>query len=272
MSISVATLATLLGVGAVMFWVSPAALLTPGPAATGIATTFVVVGGAGLVVLFGGFPKATYRALRATVPHMFPFGTVPMDIALYLLVVAVVTCSTHAFFDVFTGADNGGQVDGLAHQNSLDLILLGASVVVYLATMFAVLLIARVVRLGRAIDHHRHLDPYRPASSEPSEEPPWVPPVGPAQPASRYARPVLYSVSILVALGMSAAVQLLEISLEPAPPVQWLAGQAFTPLWALLVAWAVAYLDAGTRTLEARYVSVVPPSLEAPVGRRDATL
>jgi hypothetical protein len=238
-----------------------------------MAIAGALVGGGllGLVVLFGGFPRATSHALRSTVPHMFPFGSVPMDVALYLLVFAVVTCSTHAFFDVFTGADNGGQVEGLANQNALDLILAGASIVVYLSTMFAVFLIARVVRLGRLIDHHHHMDPYRTGQAAPADSPDWVPPTGPAAPPSRYARPVLYSVSVIVALGMSAAVQLLEVSLQPASASQWLAGQAFTPLWALLTAWALAYLDSGTRTLESRYVSVVPPVHSVPTAPGEAT-
>jgi hypothetical protein len=261
----------MLGLGGVMLWVGTGGLLAPGPAAEEVATGLVLIGLVGLGILFGGVPRATSRALRSTVPHMFPFGSVPLDIALYVLVLAIVTCSTHAFFDVFTGADNGGQVDGLANQNALDWILFGASGVIYLATMFAVFLVARVVRLGRLIDHHRHLDPYRTGSPDVSDSLDWVPPTGPAPPPSRYARSVLYGVSVVVALGMSAAVQLLEVSLQPATPMQWLAGQAFTPLWALLTAWALAYLDTGTRTLESRYVSVVPPHGEVPVTRREAT-
>ncbi|HLY76665.1 MAG TPA: hypothetical protein VKT21_02115 [Thermoplasmata archaeon] len=270
LSVAVALCGTLLGVGGVMFWVTPAALLPPGPLAAGLETAFVVAGGGGLLGLFLGLPRATVRALRSTVPHMFPFGSVPLDVALYLLVFAVVTCSTHALFDVFTGADNGGQIDGLAHQNALDLILAGASAVVYLATLFAVFLVARVVHLGRAIDRHRRVDPYRTGTLEPEELAVWVPPTGPAAPPSRYARPVLYAVSVLVALGLSAAVQLFEVSLEPATPMQWLAGQAFTPLWALLTAGALAYLDAGTRALEVRYVSVVPSAPPGARGPRDA--
>lgn len=254
-----------------MFWVGPGALLPSGPASTGLATAFVLVGALGLGVLFGGFPGATARALRSTVPHMFPFGPVALDIALYLLVFAVVACSTHALFDVFTGADNGGQVEGLANQGALNMILAAAYSVVYLATMFAVFLIARVVRLGRFIDHHHHVDPYRTGQPSPPDSPDWVPPTGPAAPPSRYARPVLYGVSVIVALGMSAAVQLFEVSLQPAAPMQWLAGQAFTPLWALVTAWALAYLDTGTRTLETRYVSVVPPAQDASVARPEAS-
>jgi hypothetical protein len=231
----------------------------------------VLVGAVGLGVLLGGFPRATARALRSTVPHMFPFGSVPLDIALYALVFAVVACSTHALFDVFTGADNGGQVEGLANQNALNWVLAGASIVVYLATMFAVFLIARVVRLGRLIDHHHHVDPYRTGEPAPADSPDWVPPTGPAAPSSRYARPVLYAVSVMVGVGMSAAVQLFEVNLQPALPAQWLAGQAFTPLWALVIAAALAYLDTGTRALEARYVAAVPPVLDAPAGHGDAT-
>jgi hypothetical protein len=254
-----------------MFWVGPAALLPPGAVATDLATAFVVAGLAGLPILFGGFPRATSQALRSTVPHMFPFGSVPLDIALYVLVFGVVTCSTHAFFDVFTGADNGGQVEGLANQTALDWVLAGAYTVLYLAAMFAVFLVGRVVRLGRLIDHHRHLDPYRTGPGGPADSPDWVPPTGPAPPSSRFARPVLYGVSVIVALGMSAAVQLLEVSLQPASASQWWAGQAFTPLWALLTAWALAYLDSGTRTLESRYVSVVPPIAPARAAHGDAT-
>jgi hypothetical protein len=260
LALSVAVLGTLLALGAVMFWVGPAAVLPPGPFATGVATAFVLVGLLGLATLFGGFAPATARALRSTVPRMLPFGSVPLDVALYLLVFAVVTCSTHAFFDVFTGADNGGQVDGLTNQTALDLVLLATSVIVYLATMFAVLLIARVVRLGRLMDERRQIDPYRRGPPAEPEYPEWRPTSSPAGPPSRYARPVLYAVSVVIGMGMSAGAQLLEVGLQPATPVQWLAGQAFTPLWALLTAWALAYLDAGSRALEARYVAVVTPA------------
>ena len=238
---------------------------------TDVTLTLLLVGLVGLGALFGGFPRRTSRALRSTVPHMFPFGSAPLDIALYVLVFAVVACSTHALFDVFTGADNGGQVEGLANQNALNWVLAGASIVVYLATMFAVFLVGRVVRLGRLIDHHHQVDPYRTGQPAPADTPDWLPPTGPAAPSSRYARPVLYAVSVMVALGMSAAVQLFEVNLQPASPPQWLAGQAFTPLWALVIAAALAYLDTGTRTLEARYVAVVPPSPDAPASPGDAT-
>jgi hypothetical protein len=271
LSLAVAALGTSLGVGGVMLWVGPGALLPPGTTATEITLALVLVGLAGLGVLFGGFPRRTSRALRSTVPHMFPFGSVPLDIALFALVFAVVTCSTHALFDVFTGADNGGQVEGLANQNALNWVLAGASIVVYLATMFAVFLVGRVVRLGRLIDHHHHVDPYRTGQPAPADTPDWVPPTGPAAPASRYARPVLYAASVIVALGMSAAVQLFEVNLQPASAMQWLAGQAFTPLWALIIAGALAYLDSGTRTLESRYVAVVPAPLDEPVAHGEAS-
>jgi hypothetical protein len=270
LAVTVAVLGTLLAIGAVLIWVGPAALLPPGPTAVGLETAFVLVGALGLGVLFGGFRQATGRALRSTVPHMFPFGSVPLDIACYVLVFAVVACSTHALFDVFTGADNGGQVEGLANQAALNLVLAAAYGVVYLSTMYAVFLIARVVRLGRSIDHHQHTDPYRTGQPAPAEAPDWVPSKGPAAPSSQYARPVLYVVSGIVGIGMSAAVQLFEVSLQPAAPMQWLAGQAFTPLWAVLTAWALAYLDTGTRTLEARYVAVVPPTAATRAGLGDA--
>lgn len=263
LSLGVAASGTLLGVGSVMLWVGPAALLVPGPQASAVTLGLIVSGLLGLLVLFGGFPRTTYRALRSTVPHMFPFGSVPLDMALYLLVFAVVTCSTHAFLDVFTGADNGGQVDGLANQAALDEILFAASVVVYLSAMYAVLLVARVVHMGRAIDQRKGLDPYRREVPDLDQEPPWIPPVGPAPPPSRYARTVLYTASVVVGLGMSAAVQLLEVGLQPAPPMQWLAGQAFTPFWALLTAAALAYLDRGTRSLEHRYLALPPLGLDA---------
>lgn len=253
-----------------MLWVGPGALLPAGPASSALALAFALVGLVGLGVLVAFAWPTVARALRATVPHMFPFGPVPLDVALYLLVFAVVTCSTHAFFDVFTGADNGGQVDGLANQAALNQILLAASVVVYLATMYAVFLIARVVRLGRLIDHRRRLDPYRTGFTEPPEAPRWVRAAGPSAGPSKYGRPVLYTVSVLVGLGTSTAVQLLEVNLQPASPIQWLVGQAFTPLWALLTAAAVGYLDTGTRALEDRYVSTVPPNAELRAAAGDA--
>lgn len=258
LSLGVVGSGTLLGVGGVMLWVGPAALLAPGPQAEAVTLGLILSGLLGLLILFGAFPRATSRALRSTVPHMFPFGTVPLDIALYVLVFAVVTCSTHAFLDVFTGADNGGQVDGLTNQAALDEILFGASVVVYLSAMYAVLLVARVVHMGRAIDQRRGLDPYRREVPDEEKEPPWIPPIGPAAPPSRYARTVLYAASVIVGLGMSAAVELLEVGLQPAPALQWLVGQAFTPFWALLTAGALAYLDRGTRTLELRYLALPP--------------
>lgn len=244
-----------------MLWVGPSALLPPGAGASGLAFAFVAAGGGGLALLLGGFYRRTVRAVRSTVPHLYPFGPVSLDVAMYLLAFAVVTCFTHAFFDVFTGADNGGQVDGLVHQATLSAVLWAASVVVYLAALGAVILIARVVRLGRQIDRRRSVDPYRRGEPEPRDDPERPEPLlsgDPAPARSAYARPVLYGVSVLVAVGMSAAVQLLEANLQPAPAVDWLASQAFTPVWALLTAAGLAYLDSGTRRLEARFVSGEP--------------
>lgn len=256
-----------------MLWaVGPTALFAPGPDATALALAFVVVGGGCLAILFGLFGRVTVRSLRATVPHLVPFGSLPLDVALYALVFAVVTCSTHAFFDVFTGADNGGQVDGLANQRTLSYVLLAASIVVYLATTFAVLLIARVVRLGRQIDLHRNADPYRVGPPTPDEwaEPPLVPARRPAPPPSPFARPLVCGVSILVGVGMSAVAQLFEANLQPASAADWLASQAFTPIWALGTAWGLAYLDSGVRRLESRYVLTVL-SAQSPVAGPGST-
>lgn len=253
--------ATLLGDGALLLWLGPTSLFAPVGAAAGVPAALTAAGGLGLAVLGATRGRSLGRALRGTVPRLFPFGSVAVSIAAFLLIFGVIASFFHAFLDVFTGADNGGQVTALANQTVLTIVSWLAYGIVVLLAVYAALLVQRVVRMGMVVDARRGRDPYRrsPAPSAPPEPAAADPTPPPTRP---YARPVLYSVALIVALGMSVATQVIETGLEPAAPVNWLGAQAFTPLWAAATALVVEYIDRGLRGLEARYRAALGSATE----------
>ncbi len=255
-------LMVLLGAQGLLPTTLPYSLIPPALAGAGLL---------GTAVLLGPFRGRLRETLHRVAPRLYPLGPMTLNLTLYFLVVASVVTVFHAFFDVFTGAHYGGSVAGLADQTDLTLLLIGGSVLVWFLTLYAVLVIARVIRMGQNVQRLNRSDPYH--RHDPPSEPPvvWVPAGARASPPSpRAARPTLFVSTVVVSFGISAAIQILEGDISPAPVLSWLWAQLFTPVWALGTAAGIAYIDSGLRALErdfllARERAPAPRSTPQPV-------
>ena len=244
--------------GLLMLWVGAGALVPATGTYAAVPSALAAVGVAASALCFLLLGRRARSILAATTPRLYPFAPFPVNAGLYVVILVGAVSVFHGFFDVFTSAHNGGDVSGLTDQGDLSALLIGASVVVWILTVYAVLLMFRVFRLGRYLDPPRAgRDVYgRPV--EPSARPP-----GPARLRADFVggdpgdRAVLFAVTLLLALVVSAAIQVLEIDVGPAPVAAWLWAQPFTPLLTLPVAAALGLLDHGLRDLERRFVERV---------------
>ncbi len=258
--------------GALMILVGPGSFFPEVGSWVLLPTILVVVGALTALGAFLGLGRRTGSVLGRAVPRLFPFAPLWANAGLFVLVLVGAVSVFHGFFDVFTSAHSGGNVSQLTDQGDLSALLIGASVVVWLLTLYAVAVMFRVFRLGRAVDaQHRERDVYGRPIAPPELEP--VLPRGrmPSPPAPPRARSVLIAVTVLLALVISAAIQILEVDVGPAPAIAWLWAQPFTPLLSLPVATAISLVDRGIRDLERRYVAVAEvrrAAAPAPVGDR----
>lgn len=223
----------------------------------GVALVLLGLGTALSVTAFGLLGRGGASALRLATPRLYPFAPLWMNAGLFVILLVGAVSVFHGFFDVFTSAHNGGNVSQLSDQGDLSALLIGASVVVWVLTLYAVAVMFRVFQLGRFADTPRAgRDVYgRPV------DPPTSPPTvragrPPSPPVPERARSVLVAVTILLALVISAAMQILEVDVGPAAPTAWLWAQLFTPMLTVPVATGIALVDRGIRDLEQRFVRV----------------
>ena len=240
-----------------MFVVTPGAIVPPGPWATAIPLSLLLLGVVGIA---GGWAVSGRRlipTLNAAAPRLFPLGRLWLNLAVFVLIMIGAASTFHALFDVFTSAHNGGDTTAVEDQVDLDGLLIGASVVVWILTLYAVLAIARAVRMGRLVDAHRGPDPYGQRVEPPTaEERPSSVGVPLAPPAPPYGRAVVLVVTGLYAFGISASIQVLEVNVGAAPFGDWLWSQLLTPAWAVLVGAGIGGIDRAIRELEVRYAVI----------------
>ncbi|HZY91332.1 MAG TPA: hypothetical protein VFG07_00950 [Thermoplasmata archaeon] len=231
------------------------------PATGGLARVPWALTGAGTVVAAAAFLAVGRRlplVLRSTTPRLYPFAPLAVNAAIFVVLLVGAVSVFHGFFDVFTSAHNGGDVSSLSDQDDLNSLIIGASVVVWILTLYAILVMFRVFQLGRYLDHRvGGRDVYgRVADPVPAPKPPGSA-TRPAAPPPAKGRGVLVAVTVLLALVISAAIQILEVNVGPAPALAWLWAQPFTPLLTLPVATGIGLIDRGLRDLERRYAAHV---------------
>ncbi|HYK92468.1 MAG TPA: hypothetical protein VEY07_00285 [Thermoplasmata archaeon] len=238
-----------------------------------VAPALTALGAAISSAAFLGLGRRARPVLEGTIPRLFPFAPLPVNAGIFVVLLVGAVSVFHGFFDVFTSAHNGGDVSTLSDQGDLSALLIGASVVVWILTIYAVLVMFRVFRLGRSIDAPvSGRDVYGRVIEETSGRDSWRPSRTPSPPVPGGARAVLFAVTLLLALVISAAIQILEVDVGPAPALAWLWAQPFTPLLSLPVAAGIGLVDRGLRDLEARYArraSTSPTPAEIRVASTD---
>ncbi len=243
--------------GLLMVLVGSGSLFAQPATGAGVALVLLGLGSALSVGAFGLLRRGRGSALRLATPRLYPFAPLWMNAGLFVILLVGAVSVFHGFFDVFTSAHNGGNVSQLSDQGDLSALLIGASVVVWVLTLYAVAVMFRVFQLGRFADVPRAgRDVYGRPVDPPSSPPTVRPDRAPSPPVPERARSVLVAVTILLALVISAAMQILEVDVGPAAPAAWLWAQLFTPMLTVPVATGIALVDRGIRDLEQRFVRV----------------
>jgi len=246
-------------VGLLMFLVGAGSLF---PSAGAWALGPGVVLGAGSAVLlagFGGLGRRLPSVLDAVTPRLYPFAPWGLNAAVYLVILVAGVSVFSGFFDVFNGAHDGGEVSSIPDQAAVFALVAAASAVVWALTVYAVLVARRVIQLGRGLDsvvgardvygHPVPLAAVRLGESARRYRPNPRPALGPA---------VVYAVTTLLAIPISAGIQVLEVSIDPAPALVWLSGQPFLCLFTLPLAAGFVWADRGLRDVERRALLHLP--------------
>ena len=262
--------------GFLMLLVGASSFFPDGSAAAIWVPPALALGGA-LVALLGTLMVRSRlgRAIPALLPRLFPLGPAVLQFGLFVLILVGVVSVAHGFFDVFTSAHAGGNFGSIQDQSDLDSLLIAGSVVVWLLTGYTIAVIARTVRMGRAVAARAGPDVYG-RVPDPSDGPgPRIPANFVAPPAAiRLATPTLFAITIALAIAVSAGIQILEVDVQPAPPLDWLAAQVFAPIWAVATAAGLRGLDGVVRQSERQYVAAVrgePVPTTSPGGSAPAT-
>lgn len=259
--------------GDLLAWMGIAgvAVLTDGLALAAFGTGAVAPPGAGvgwlppLLLATGAALLAVGLAAAATgraggsgpwVPRLFPFATLGVQVGVYAAAVIAAVAVFQGTFETFTPAHGGGDLGAAAGGPAGIALVAAASAVLWVLTVYAVLVARRVIRLGRWMDRRTGADPYG-APSEPSGDPPLAVPRGSATGGVPVDRTRLTLVTLLLGFGASVAIQVLETATQPAPRGDWWWAQLALPVWCGFVASAVGWADRGVRDLERRYVAAV---------------
>jgi hypothetical protein len=218
--------------------------------------------GSGVGLLGAGLslrPGQLRERLRAGVPRLFPFASVGVQLSIYLAITVGAVAVFQGTFESFTNAHNGGDLASVPNPESADALVIGATGLLWLLAVYTVLVVRRVIQMGRRIDRTAGRDVYgREVGSEAGDAPEPSPPPGIA-PGLAERRPVprglLFASTLVLAFGVSVATQTVEVGTLPAPASEWWWAQLALPVWAGVVASGISSVDRGIRDLEFRYSS-----------------
>jgi hypothetical protein len=266
---------SLAAAGGLMLLVGSSSLLPPGTMGTLVPPILL---GLGLALVGGPLASGGRRFLewiRESAPRLYPFAPFGINVLVFATFVIGATTVYHGVFDVISGAHNGGQVNSFQDQDDLTFLLIGGSLIVWVLTLYTVLVVARVIRTGRGLDSLHGTDPYGRRAERPERLPP-IPLRGQiGRTGSPADRRVVFAVCLLMMVGISASIQVLEINIGPAPVGDWLASLIVLPAWAGATAATLVFIDRGIRNLEdlhrdAMQRATAPPPVVEPEGARPA--
>jgi uncharacterized membrane protein len=257
--------------GLVLTLTGPGALLPVGPLSTqlpyGLLAGGLVAAGATFLVR----RRTIVPAIRLTVPRLYPLAPTWVHLLLFLSILVGAVAVFLGLFDIFSAAHSNGNTAQIANPNAANLLIGLGSLLVWTLAVYATLVVLRSIRMGQLIAARKGADVYGTRLASESPEPVrLLKGAHPSPPRPDGSRALLYAVSIVLLLGMSAAVQAMEVNSSPAPPIAWAWAELFLPLWGALIAGGLWILDSGIRSLERNYVAVVgrrsapPPILSEP--------
>ena len=244
--------------GLVLIIAGPGALLPVGMPFTQLAYLLLAGGGIGAVVTLFSRRATIVETIRRTVPRLYPLAPTWVHLLLYVSILVGAVAVFLGLFDIFSAAHSNGNTAQISNPNAANVLVGLGSLLVWTLALYAALLVLRSIRMGQLIAVRKGADAY--GSHLPSEVPEPVRLLKGAHlspPRPEGSRILLYAVSIVLLVGISAAVQALEVNSSPAPPIAWAWAQLFLPLWGALIAGGIWIIDSGIRSLERNYVAVV---------------
>ncbi|MCI4337021.1 MAG: hypothetical protein L3K17_07520 [Thermoplasmata archaeon] len=233
--------------------------IAAGPLTWGIAFLGGLVGlTAGL-----GIGRRVVDVVRQVAPRMYPYASTTVNVGLFLVVLLGAVAVFAGFFELFSGAHDNGNLDQVTNQSAISLLLDGATFLIWVVTIYAVWLIHRLVSIGRYLDSPAAGASVEGSSDGPAERPGpprsgWVE-GAPGGPRGWWT---LVIVGVGLSVPISAGIQILEVGVAPATPLEWLFGLAFLPVFVLPAVGVIGAIDHGVRDLERRYsraMSFPPP-------------
>ncbi|MFZ1022544.1 MAG: hypothetical protein WAN87_00205 [Thermoplasmata archaeon] len=244
--------------GLVLAFAGPGGLLPVGTPFTQLPLLLLVGGTIGAVATFLSRRRTLVATIRLTVPRLYPLAPTWVHLLLYVSILVGAVAVFLGLFDIFSAAHSNGNTAYISNPNAANVLIGLGSLLVWTLALYATLVVLRSIRMGQLIAARKGADVY--GSHAPSEAPEPVRLLRGAHlspPRPEGSRTLLYAVSIVLLLGMSAAVQGLEVNSSPAPPIAWAWAELFLPLWGALIAGGVWIVDSGIRSLERNYVAVV---------------
>lgn len=237
--------------------------LSAGPGTWAIAAAGAVVAAGSFAVLGPRLRPVT----RLVAPRLYPYAAGWVNAGLFLLLLVTAVAVYAGFFEMFVGAHDNGDLTSVGNQATLSLLIDAATGLLWVAAAYAILLIHRMVSIGRYLDAAGSSTDAAGTALERSSRPAapardWTepPPAAEAPRSTRFA--IAIGVSFLAAIGIQVA----EVGLAPAAPADWLAGQVLLPAMPLAVTLGCEAIDRGVRDLERRFSRRWPtvPSGAAP--------
>jgi hypothetical protein len=260
--------------GALLTLDGPAALGVVGPAAPWLGPGLLLGGAGGFLGAFLAGGRRTARDLLDLTPRLYPYARRPVQAGIYLLGVVSTAAVVSALFAEYSGALQGGDPTAVARPYVLNDLYLAASALWWVLAIWVVALIAKVVGMGRALEHARGRNVYGLVEEEGAAP---APPQGGTlpTPAPKGQPRIVVGATVAVALAAVAGIQAVEVGGDPAPAGLWFAFELLTPIWAAGVALTLLGIDRHVRELELRYstpgsalpvVSPVPSAVDGSPG------
>jgi hypothetical protein len=262
--------ATAVAVGFLVLLLGATAFGVPAPFSSYLGPLVVLAGalglGGGVAISRGRVPQEVASVL----PRLYPYGGAVQSLGIFLVAVVSAAAVVSAIFAEYTGALAGGDPSAVPRPEVLNALYLAASALLWIFAVWILRLLAQVIRLGRALDRARGRNVYGAVADD--DVPIRLPSSGPIPPpAPPHLRRVVASVTVVLALGAMAAIQVVETGGDPPAPLMWLALELLTPVWALGLAYALLGIDRYVRDLEQRYAGMAAKgALGAPAPSRSS--
>ncbi|MCI4331709.1 MAG: hypothetical protein L3K19_07700 [Thermoplasmata archaeon] len=233
------------------------------PAGSGSPSIPILLASAGVAALGFALFRLGHRVGQATgahAPRLFPLAPLWVQLGVYFVIVLTAVAVFQGTFETFTSAHNGGDLSAAPNRAAADGLVAAASGLLWVLTLYTILVVRRVIGMGRRIDAVAGTDAYGTGPMDSDPPPLSVPRRLPAVRRPPVPIRFVFASTLLLALSASVAVQTLEVGTLPAPALDWLSAQLALPVWIGVVSSGISAADRGIRDLEWRFTVLRPVS------------